>query len=60
MGWYLARGGRGRRDHKNHRAAAFPATFLLLPLLHGGFHTPSVPRSVRGVQFDVLLKFRNH
>ena len=49
MGWYLARGGRGGRDHKTHRASAFPATFLLLRLSYGGFHTPGVPRSVRGV-----------
>ena len=54
---YVTRGGRGGRDHKTHRASAFPATFLLLRLLHGGFQTPSVPRSVRGVQFDVLLNF---
>ena len=49
MCWYLARGGRGGRDHKTHRASAFPATFLFLRLSHGGFHTSGVPRSVRGV-----------
>ena len=42
---------------QTHRASAFPATFPLLRLSHGGFHTPGVPRSVRGVQFDVLLNF---
>ena len=42
---------------QTHRASASPATFLSLRLLHGGFHTPGVPRSVRGVQFDVLLNF---
>ena len=51
----LLRGGRGGRDHKTHRASAFPATFLLLRLLHGGFHTPSVPRSVRGVNLTCLI-----
>ena len=34
---------------QTHGASAFPATLLFLRLLHGGFHTPSVPRSVRGV-----------
>ena len=34
---------------QTHRASAFPATFLFPRLSHGGFHTPGVPRSVRGV-----------
>ena len=49
--------GRGGRGHKTHRASAFPATFLFLRLLHGGFHTPGVPRSVRGVIGDMPNTF---
>ena len=57
MCWYLARGGRGGRDHKTHRVSAFPATLLLLRLPHVGFHTPGVPRSVRGVNMMFTKEF---
>ena len=40
---------------QTHRASAFPATFLFPRLSHGGFHTPGVPRSVRGVNLTCRI-----
>ena len=40
---------------QTHRASAFPTTLLLLRLSHGGFRTPGVPRSVRGVNLTCLI-----
>ena len=40
---------------QTHGASAFPATFLLLRLSHGGFHAPGVPRSVRGVNLTCRI-----